>query len=900
MNFKTNKPYFMSEKSILRRCSTWIISGMLCLSGGGLVVGCSDYDLDDTTPEGWGSSIYNYLETQGNYTNMLKLIDDLGYHDVLARTGSVTLFAADDDAFARFYSNNSWGATDYDHLSVPQKKLLLYGAMLKNSIQINDLASTASKSSNTEPVKGNCMRRLSAVSIYDSVPLLKVPQMPFNKYWAYRRGQNFAACVADVSLTEADKETSNSIPMIYMIENFLVNNKITNADYDFLMNNTTSRSAGDASVNGVNVTEKNIKCMNGFIHKMADVIYPKDNMAEIIKKDESTTIFNHLMERFCAPYYAGEAVTTTYNNRYGTNVDSVFQKRFFSDKSYGRGKVNVTPVTPTSSGAAVESTLKYDPEWNTFYSGEGTGSTTSSEEAIQQNMAVMLVPSDDAMKTFWEEGSGKALRERYGAWDNVPDEVVAKLINNNMLESFVASVPSKFETNVMNDANDPMGITTGDIDKVTLGCNGAIYRTKRVFSPTSYVSVLFPALVNSGSAGNMSVMYWAIKQLQYEVYLNSINKDIKYSLFVPNNNALRHYVDPCSYGKAKRQIFKFYYDGTQKADNNKVQAGIYNYDPVTGVEDSVRKASYNEIINRLKDILNDHIVVGDVEDGNSYFRSRNGSELEVVNTKNRQNGMMVGSSYQVNDAGMNVPISQFYDQSYDKTGGNGRVYVMDEEPLMGGTKTTHDILNKNADEDSVFLQLMEGMGLFETKHKISSTKTVACSGQNINLFNAYHYTVYAPTNKSLQPLLDNGTLPTIEKLESEKESNYPAYQTDSTKLMNFLKYHIQDNALYINGDEVTDKSYETALYSPSTGFSTVTVTCSKSGLSITDKAGNTRHVVMTKGLYNQMAREFQFETDGDTGDATKANNIYNSSSAVIHLIDGPLMYSKSIAKSRRK
>ena len=55
---------------------------------------------------------------------------------------------------------------------------------------------------------------------------------------------------------------------------------------------------------------------------------------------------------------------------------------------------------------------------------------------------------------------------------------------------------------------------------------------------------------------------------------------------------------------------------------------------------------------------------------------------------------------------------------------------------------------------------------------------------------------------------------------------------------------------------------------------------------VKDKAGNQRRVMTEKsGLYNLMAREYTYQTS----DKSKATIIHNSSSAVVHLIDGPLM-----------
>jgi hypothetical protein len=58
------------------------------------------------------------------------------------------------------------------------------------------------------------------------------------------------------------------------------------------------------------------------------------------------------------------------------------------------------------------------------------------------------------------------------------------------------------------------------------------------------------------------------------------------------------------------------------------------------------------------------------------------------------------------------------------------------------------------------------------------------------------------------------------------------------------------------------------------------------GITLRDHAGNTRRVVTSdERLYNLVAREFQYNTT----DAMQATQIETSSSAVIHLINEPLM-----------
>ena len=69
------------------------------------------------------------------------MINDLNYQEVLGKTGSKTLFVADDAAYDRFYNdkNNVFGVSCYEDLTEPQKKMLLFGNMLDNSIQLPTL-----------------------------------------------------------------------------------------------------------------------------------------------------------------------------------------------------------------------------------------------------------------------------------------------------------------------------------------------------------------------------------------------------------------------------------------------------------------------------------------------------------------------------------------------------------------------------------------------------------------------------------------------------------------------------------------------------------------------------------------------------------------------------------------
>ena len=864
-----------TKKQIWRRSRRWLLAAGVLLLSGGAFLSCSEYDLDERTPDlsgGGGLSIYGWLNEQGNYTNTVRLIEDLGYHEVLAKTGSKTLFVADDEAYERFYRNNAWGVANYNQLSTSQKRMLLFGSMIDNSYQVQDLSSTENRT------EGNCMRRPSSLSIYDTVQVMRQADIPDAPYWQLYRDRDELVVMHDMTPT----------PLIHFIERHMTNKQITNDDYNFLYNYTTNRQDGDASVNGAQIVEQNIRCMNGFINRMSEVMTPLPNMADIIASKKNTTQFAHLLQRYAVLDYCGDEATRAYNTNRGTDVDSVFQLRYFSKRSQGGREF--TRTHNQSSNANGE--LPFDPGWNSYY----ILSSENADVALQQDMAVMLVPSDEALTEYWENGAGAALRNSFGSWDNVPYSTLTEFIKANMLSSFVSSVPSKFAF-ILNDAADPLGITKEHVDSVWLGCNGAVYLTNHVFTPTSFVSVMYPTVVDQ----NMSIIHWAIEQLNYSAYLNSLNS--RYSFFLPSNGALLEYIDPASYGKPQLQMLRFHYDSSRKG--KEVYASVHNIDPETGVVgDSIRAYTNdggkdlkgNPILNRLYEILDDHVVIGDVEDGHEYYRTKGGSTLRVRNVSEGAKGMLVEGSYQVNGESSSLPVTYIYDQT---NGGNGKTYIMEDGTIQGTRQTVVDQLRQHP-EFSRFLELLEGSDLLETVRD----GRYACHGTCISVFNSFHYTVYVPTNESIDKLIAAGKLPTwddVDRLDPEDPVQQAQADKYTQQINNFLRYHIQDNSLFIGANNITSvddlgavgdisTEYETAFIDKENKtFNKLKVTTDESGNSITieDKAGNTRKVMTDKpGLFNVMAREYLYTT-GDRNSVN--NNIFSSSSAVIHLIDGPLV-----------
>lgn len=869
------------------------------LTAAGLCSSCQDeYDLDEKLPPNFGSNLMTHLEDNG-FGTYAQLAKDLDYVNALSGVSLKTLLAADDEAFNRFFQSNAWGVKSYDQLTLAQKKLLFYNSMLDNSLQVLNLSSS---SGDGEAIPGNAMRRTVAGSIYDTVPLIYPAEMPDNNSdWDYYRSKGTPmVCMKDMTTR----------PIMFFIEPFLKNKGITNSDIDFLYNyKRDPRKTGDAFVGTTYIEEGNIRCPNGFIHRVHDVLTPLDNMSEVIRKHPDTKIFSRILERFSAPFYAGDDETRDYNHEYGTSIDSLFEKRYYATRSKG-GLPNINrPNDGPEVGA--DEILRFDPGWNGFFTNqEGVDQSV----ALQNNMGVMLVPTDKAMEEYWN-GPGAAIRDYFHEYDSVPNYIWAELINNGMLNSWVNSVPSKFD-GIVNSNQDPMGLKNNDtspIDSVLLACNGAIYLTNEVFAPTSFRSVSFPTLVNEG----MSIFRWAIKKLEYRSYLNSL--DSYYSFFIPTNEAMLVYYDPCSYRGTSNQLWKFHYKADAATDDERVWATIYSYDMENGIiGDSIGKETYaGTIADRLEDLLDTHIIIGNaalgcnVENGHEYYRTKNGG---IIAVKKEGGDMYVQGTLQ-RDQNKWLKVSEVYDQM--QVNGNGKTYIIDAytdnegnyiaEPIMTTRKSTFDVLSEH-EEFSLFYELLAGSSMLELKR--SNKFDAGSDAGNLSVFNNFNYTVYVPTNESLKAFLDdksNGiyTWEEIGNFEDEMDTNPDLDQKkiDQMKadLEAFLRYHIQDNLLMIGLDYTLDggsdydengnltigdtftRKYETAnMNEESQKFYTLEVHCEPGIIDITDLAGNKRHVLKQKDseghdLYNLTVREYLLD-----------GSISASSFAAIHLIDGPL------------
>ena len=827
-------------------------------------ISCSEKEELMDEPAWLGNSIYERLQEDGNYKYTLCLIDDLGQTEVLSKTGSKTLFVASDDTYEQFFRQNNWGARKYEDLTAAQKKLLFNSSMVNNAYLVELLSNV----SGNPPLQGQCMRRETAASVFDSVARYYPAQMPNTEFWArYKDHKDGIVLLRD----------NTSKPMIHFLPKFMRRNNITDEDLSILTNGG-STSTADSWVNGKKLTETDITCKNGYIQKVDGLATAADNMAEIVHSHENMSLFASLLDRFCAPYY-DDAATKEYNRLYN-NEDSVFTLKYFSSTSntsqYGMSQGGELLTDP--DGKTVDAHLAFDPGWSQYMYSNTSG------RDLHYDAGAMLVPRNDALDYWWNY-DGKPLQDMYGAWERVPMKVLVKMLDINLIHTFTETVPSKFKNIVDNTTKVPIGITRNDVDSCFMGCNGVVYLLNRVFTPASYSSVSFPALINEQT---MNVIYWAIETLDFEPYLNSM--DSYYSFIIPTNTAMLRYIDPCTYGTQPAILYEFYYD----TDRKTVMARRYSYDMETHeiIDDGkeINDASDAQVQNRLRDMLDNLIIVGNIEDGHTYYRTKGGSVIRVEHA-GQEGVMTVSGGLQIEDD-QPVTVATIYDQT---TTGNGKSYVVEQTMPMGSRRSLYSILN-GRENCSRFFDLLLNGGSANTLLK-ARMSSYTCADYNCSLFDAYNYTVYVPTDSDIEKLHNDGLLPDwtdYENLTADQFGGDPsvlkkAQTIVANRILNFLKYHIQDNSVFIGGEPTTDVKFETSTLNPlNNRFFSVTVTADDDQLTVIDQLNNVRHVVKGDN-YNLIGREYWIQN------AQNVNNtqLYNASDVVVHQIDGPLFYQEA-------
>lgn len=842
-----------------------------------------DYIYDDKAPDNLGESIYAELRQRGNFTTMLRLIDDLGYAETLSRTGSKTLFAADDKAFERFFQNNRFGARSYDALTPSQKRMIMNNAMINMSYLAEMLSNVAG---NDGATPGLALRRYTSATSLDSLRYLNDEKLFNNTFWNRFAGKGVYLTVGT--------------PMIvHFTQPQMATQGMTTSDFSTIYPGLEFAN-DDIYVNGVRIAEKDITCKNGYIHLMEEVLLPSGTMADAIERAEDATIFSTLLQKFCAPYFEESTDHSLHEFYNGSTTlrpliaqgDSIFTKRYFNERNCSQG--------PNKESLASYGLLYYDPSETTY-------STSSAE----QDMGTMFVPTDRAMEEYINGGKGSYLRDAYGSWENIPTDILAMFIKNHQKRSFNASLPHSWDV-LTDETSYPISISPENIERVEVSDNGVVYFINTVLPPIDYQGVYGSVLTDD----NMQVMKWAvtdnwndlgdIEAMRFYMYLRSMEN--MYNVLLPTDEALQNYRDPISWarGGAAREIWSFNYD---KATNS-VNAEVYYANEDGSKGEFKRNISGNTtsgrriIRNRLSDILNLHIVIGNNEDGvlsgfidesdSKYVLTKGGGTIAVSGRE---------GNLKVNGAGdlafgsdeAKIVTSPSTGALCRYSSDNGRTFFIDHI-LHDATLNVYQQMEAHP-EFKAFFDLCRGNDLVFTifdkdedvQEIFSQKKTTSSSGIGyiVNSFNNYRYTIFVPTAEAIAEAFKNDPkLYTWDEIAAD--TNETTKKQKTLYLLKFILFHFVDNSAFITGQPYGALDYETGARNDYDKFHKVRLISDGNNLTVqsVDNPSRSAKVITSGGCYNIMARDFIV----NAADVSEANQITASSRAVLHLVDHALSF----------
>ena len=914
-----------------------------------------DYKLDDegNRPEWLGSSIYESLKNPdqklltGTFTTYLRLADDMGYAETLARTGSKTVFPANDEAFDRFFKNNSWGVSRYEDLTDAMKKQLLYSSMLDNAILVEMMSNVpATDGTYSNVQEGIAMRHVTGANIIDTITHISRPaDMPQNNsYW-----EDFYESGIDIVMD------GTTPMMMHFTKEQLQSNGITTdgPQSDFAVITGSEYSEGMAYVYRNKVIHSDVTCQNGYIQQLEDVLVPPGNVAEVIRQGSNTKYFSRMLERFAVPV-ADMTTTNNYNDyvlEYNkvaaangkktlSPITRIYQKRYLSARSQGANAFARDPNNNT-----VNYTLPFDPGWNTYYPISVPSNLTYKEMVDAE---VMFVPTDAAFEEYFLRGSGMELLRRYGTHEPLDDvnnlmaniddidiEIVKELLTNLMKTSFISSVPSKFDFVVKSGSGDPMGMTLDDLEykdgkyEVKIGNNGVIYMLNKVFPPDDFSAVSAPVLFST----EMNIMHDAINDgktgittnlgfdQNYFAYLLAMNSN--YGFFIPLDQSFESfYVDPVALGAGSNsRAFKFFYDKDVESGQPYICCSKWRYNPNTGeVGDSIPGlVSKTDYKSQLIDILNLHTIVldeGEKIGDKRYYKSKNGAAI-LVDLQN----MTVASGAQIDNGRPVSHIVQVYDQA------NGTSYSLDH-PIEAPHNSVFKVLD-NDERFSKFMALCLGRnsegsvvrsscltyaGYSPTKKNGVSEQTrfevftetpngarsKVCLDNDVAYFSSYNYTVYAPDNDAMEKAFRAG-LPSWDDVVAEMNRN-DMYSKGRVQAMcetinNFIRYHFQANSVFVD-NIIENGNFSTFCLNENNVAYPLKVGGSGGVLTITDNTGNTVEIKEAPGVMtNQMARDMVYNKNPMI---LQDNFLVTSSFAIIHEISTPLNPVKDLPNGAQK
>lgn len=516
-------------------------------------------------------SIYQTLQSRGNFTSYLKCLDRTPYAAGLAKSGSWTVFVPNDDAFKKFILANGYSSVE----QIPYKKA---SEIIKFSIITDAFNTTTLRYWDNQWYEGYGFRRRT--QMLDTVITVNAKNYPSFQNWKDRSYL-------------IDPRGGRIVPTTYWIPSYFDYTPFTMGDYAFMFPGKTY-SAGDMKVLDAHVLEKNVITENGLVFVLDKVLEPLPNIYQNLLSDKNTgkyTLFKKMVDRFGSFVFS-----RIQQNALTGSMDSVFRLSF------------QTGIT--------NNYLAFDPNEENYPKLKANMDWTPAAALG------MFAPTDVALTNYLK--ADNLLSRYYNSYDIMPLDVVANILNMNFIMDYWSVCPSQYG-NVYNIGFEKVDISAGDVVEQKFCSNGLFVGINKVVTSNSFSTVIGPLLLDSA----YSIMLNAIKDLQIDIALKS--KGIDFSVIGLKNSQIINMPDP---GSAYRKVSVVRYSsnlsqiylsvtGDPIAANNRIYP-----DPALATPNS---ADVSYVSATLKSIFLNQIIEGAISSSqDNFYQTKSGEYVKVT------------------------------------------------------------------------------------------------------------------------------------------------------------------------------------------------------------------------------------------------------------------------------
>ncbi|SFB80871.1 Fasciclin domain-containing protein [Parapedobacter composti] len=380
---------------------------------------CKDKAWDEMygRPDWLADPIYQQLESRGNFTSFLKVVEKAGYTNTLGKAGYWTLFAPNDEAFRLFLAENQLASVD-DIDDVTATAIVKY-ALAYNAYRSDQL--------HQYQQPGGAIDRLAykrKTAYYDFVkpgPSLRYPRIINNN--------------TNLGFYNVGDNNYKHIP--FFLKSFMDAQQLTAEDYNAFY---PDRPYTGFNVAGAGVVTPDILAENGVIHEVDRVILPLPSIEDYLAANPKYSYFKQLLDELLVRYEGNADITHRFRVLTG-QPDSVYTKIYSPDLAFSLNNEN--HINNTTAG--------------------------------QMEGYALVAPENEALHAYVHGPEGILMH--YGSFDRAPTSILVDLINAHMWGQNLW--PSKFHT-VYNAHQELASFDRSHLVERKLASNGFFYGTNKV------------------------------------------------------------------------------------------------------------------------------------------------------------------------------------------------------------------------------------------------------------------------------------------------------------------------------------------------------------------------------------------------------------------------------------